>query len=66
MATSIPFDPALVLGNLIHPEDIKQLEEIATAKKPVDVAQNKLNQSISKNFIMKNKTTFKTSAYASM
>ena len=47
MATSIPFDPALVLGNLIHPEDIKQLEEIAAAQKPVDTAQNKLNQSIS-------------------
>ena len=46
MATSIPFDPALVLGNLIHPEDIKKLEDIATAQKPVDVAQNKLNQSI--------------------
>ena len=45
MATSIPFDPALVLGNLIHPEDIKKLEDIATAQKPVDVAQNKLNQS---------------------
>lgn len=46
MSTTIPYDPSLVLGNLIHENDIKQLEAIQAAEEPVNAAQNKLNDSI--------------------
>ncbi len=46
MATSIPYDPSLVLGNLIHEKDIKQLQAIKKAEEPANAAQNKLNDSI--------------------
>ncbi|SCY15044.1 hypothetical protein [Desulfoluna spongiiphila] len=43
MPTSIPYDPSLVLGNIVKPEKIKALEHIATLQKPVDDAQRELN-----------------------
>lgn len=46
MATTVPYDPSLVLGNLIHEKDIKQLQAVQQAEEPVDVAQNILNDSI--------------------
>ena len=46
MSTTIPYDPSLVLGNLIHENDIKQLEAIQAAEEPVNAAQNRLNDSI--------------------
>lgn len=41
--STIPFDPSLVLGMVIAPEKIKQLEKIAELQKPVDNARNKVN-----------------------
>lgn len=46
MSTTIPYDPSLVLGNLIHESDIKQLQAIQTAEEPSNAAQNRLNDSI--------------------
>jgi len=46
MATSIPFDPSLVLGNLIHENDIKNLQKIVDAEEPANSAQNQLNNAI--------------------
>ena len=46
MATTVPYDPSLVLGNLIHEKDIKQLQAVQQAEEPVDIAQNVLNDSI--------------------
>ena len=43
MPSTIPFDPSLVLGNIVNPKKIKVLENIATLQKPVDDAQLKLN-----------------------
>ncbi|WP_367392896.1 hypothetical protein [Lewinella sp. LCG006] len=41
--STIPYDPSLVLGMVIAPEKIKQLQEIATLQSPVDNARNKVN-----------------------
>lgn len=41
--STIPFDPSLVLGMVISPEKIGQLEKIAELQKPVDNARNKVN-----------------------
>ena len=46
MPTSIPFNPALVLGNLIKLEDIDKLKAVAQAEVPVNNAQQNLNDSI--------------------
>lgn len=46
MPTSIPADPSLVLGNVVDPEKIKFLEEIAEAQNPADLAQDALNSMI--------------------
>jgi hypothetical protein len=43
MAVTIPFDPTLVLGNIVSLEKIKKLEKEAKAQQPVDAAQRKLN-----------------------
>lgn len=43
MPSTIPFDPSLVLGNIVDPKKIEALENIATLQKPVDDAQLKLN-----------------------
>ena len=47
MPQSIPFDPSLVLGNLVHEKQIDALKAIADAEKPVNTAQNQLNDAIS-------------------
>ncbi len=47
MATSIPYDPSLVLGNLVHEDDITTLTDIAKLEEPVNAAQNQLNDAIS-------------------
>ena len=41
--STIPFDPSLVLGMVIAPEKIKQLEKIAELQKPVDNARDRVN-----------------------
>jgi len=46
MPTSIPFNPSLVLGNLIELEDIQKLQAVAQAEVPVNNAQQNLNDSI--------------------
>lgn len=47
MPTSIPYDSSLVLGNVVHPETMKVLLEIAQAQAPIDAAQDELNSLIS-------------------
>lgn len=46
MPTSIPFDPSLVLGNIVELEKIARLEQEAAAKAPIDEAQRTLNELI--------------------
>ncbi len=46
MPQSIPFDPSLTLGNIVHPEKIKHLEDIDKAQQPINLAQEKLNSFI--------------------
>jgi len=46
MASTIPYDPTLVLGNLVDPADIENLKVISSAERPVDVAQDTLNDTI--------------------
>ena len=46
MASTIPYDPTLVLGNLVDPTDIDNLKVISSAERPVDVAQDTLNDTI--------------------
>jgi len=46
MASTIPYDPSLVLGNLVDPDNITNLKAIANAQRPVDVAQDTLNDTI--------------------
>ena len=36
MPTTIPYDPSLVLGNIVDQSRIEQLEKIADAQKPMD------------------------------
>lgn len=43
MPTTIPFDPSLVLGNIVDPQKIEGLKSIAEFQKPVDNAQLQLN-----------------------
>ena len=46
MASTIPYDPTLVLGNLVDPTDIDNLKVISAAERPVDIAQDTLNDTI--------------------
>ncbi|SDN12076.1 hypothetical protein [Kriegella aquimaris] len=41
--STIPFDPSLVLGMVVAPNKIKDLEAIANLQEPVDGARNKVN-----------------------
>ncbi len=41
--STIPYDPSLVLGMVIDPDKIEQLEKIAEAQNPVDLARDKVN-----------------------
>ena len=46
MPQSIPFDPSLTLGNIVHPDKITALQKIDEAQKPINLAQEKLNSLI--------------------
>jgi len=46
MPSTIPFDPSLSLGNIVDPQKIKNLKEIANAQKGVDNAYDLLNSSL--------------------
>lgn len=46
MAMTIPYDSSLVLGNVVHPEVMKNLLDIAAAQAPVEAAQDELNSLI--------------------
>ncbi len=46
MPSTIPYDPSLVLGNLVPLPKLKILEQIATVQAPVDAAQDELNDAI--------------------
>ena len=46
MPQSIPFDPSLVLGNIVHPDKITALEAVDKAQERINVAQEKLNSLI--------------------
>lgn len=46
MPSIIPFDPSLVLGNLIQKSKIVQLQKIAKDQEPADDAQDELNHLI--------------------
>lgn len=46
MPSTIPYDPTLVMGNLVDPKDIDNLKVISAAERPVDVAQDTLNDTI--------------------
>ncbi|MDA7966956.1 hypothetical protein [Ruegeria sp.] len=41
--STIPYDPSLVLGMIIKPQKIKELQAIAELQKPVDAARDKFN-----------------------
>jgi len=43
MPSTIPYDPSLVMGNIVDPGKIAQLQKIAELQKPVDDAQLELN-----------------------
>lgn len=43
MPTSIPYDPSLVLGNVVHPEKMNLLEKISALQAPLDAAEANLN-----------------------
>mmetsp|Transcript_30061 Transcript_30061/g.45803 ORF Transcript_30061/g.45803 Transcript_30061/m.45803 type:complete len:499 (-) Transcript_30061:154-1650(-) len=50
MANSIPYDPTLVLGNILETERITALQEIAEAQKPSDLANDKFNAMVTQNY----------------
>ena len=50
--TSIPFDPGLVLGNIVEMTRIAELEEVAELQEPINVANDKLNSLILSQYKM--------------
>mmetsp|Transcript_14923 Transcript_14923/g.21991 ORF Transcript_14923/g.21991 Transcript_14923/m.21991 type:complete len:498 (-) Transcript_14923:36-1529(-) len=48
--TSIPADPGIVLGNIIQPWRVIQLQAIAKLQNPVDLANDRLNNLITSNY----------------
>lgn len=46
MPSTIPYDPALALGNLVSLDRLDVLEQIATAQAPADAAEDTLNSLI--------------------
>mmetsp|Transcript_27251 Transcript_27251/g.31099 ORF Transcript_27251/g.31099 Transcript_27251/m.31099 type:complete len:507 (+) Transcript_27251:165-1685(+) len=51
--TSIPYDPSLVLGQVVEVEKIKNLKAIAEAQLPLDLAQDKLNAMLQTSYKLK-------------
>lgn len=47
MPTSIPYDPSLVLGNIVGPKKLETLTKISDLEAPVDAAEDELNSLIS-------------------
>ncbi|RBL89309.1 hypothetical protein [Chitinophaga flava] len=47
MPTTIPYDPSLVLGSIVHSEVLKNLQELSAVQAPIDAAQDSLNSLIS-------------------
>lgn len=47
MPSTIPYDPSLILGNVVNPATILRVVEIAKLQQPIDAAQAKLNSLIS-------------------
>lgn len=46
MPSTIPYDPAIVLGNIIDPARLDRLNKIAERQAPIDAAENTLNSLI--------------------
>ena len=46
MPSTIPYDPALALGNIVSPQRLDVLEKIAAAQAPADAAEDNLNSLI--------------------
>ncbi|WP_426400905.1 hypothetical protein ACN9M1_26615 (plasmid) [Ralstonia sp. R-29] len=46
MPSTIPYDPALALGNIVSPQRLDVLEKIAAAQAPADSAEDTLNSLI--------------------
>lgn len=47
MPSTIPYDPSIVLGNIVDPAKLDQLTRIAQRQAPIDAAENNLNSLIS-------------------
>lgn len=43
MPTTIPYDPSLVLGNLVDPESLKALKAVLSIQEPVHKAELEVN-----------------------
>lgn len=46
MPSTIPYDPSIVLGNIVDPAKLEQLNRIAEKQAPIDAAENNLNSLI--------------------
>jgi hypothetical protein len=46
MSTTIPFDPSLVLGNIVPQGHLQNLEQISALQSPIDAALQELNSAI--------------------
>lgn len=46
MPSTIPYDPSIVLGNIVNPAKLDQLTRIAQRQAPIDAAENNLNSLI--------------------
>lgn len=46
MPSTIPYDPSLTLGNVVHNDRLKLLQEIQDFQRPIDEAENELNSAI--------------------
>lgn len=53
MPRSIPFDPGLALGGILHPDRVKALEALAEAQKPSEIANDRLQALIQQNYKIK-------------
>lgn len=47
MPSTIPYDPSLILGNIVHPSRLVNIEKIAALQAPVDAAEADMNSLIS-------------------
>ena len=46
MPSSIPYDPSLIMGNVVRPERLVNIEKIAALQAPVDAAETDMNSLI--------------------